>query len=226
MKISLSGSCVVIFSWLFFHHAAPDPLDMMDSQRMSILSSLKGEFKQEDYIQPHYKEAYRLAIDHLLNGGRERYQEFLKEERIGSFLSEEELLFITANAQTPAAVDQAEEFTHVPSDSHSSTGTYWPMHSDVVTPDLELGWPEVMHERLQTSVDMLYHPPRLNSLSIKEVIRKHIQDARQVTIIMHVWVFRRCCPPELLDVCVLFSQRVIRQFSFEAVPRLFCCVEE
>ncbi|CAL8257365.1 unnamed protein product [Lota lota] len=156
----------------------------MDSQHLSNLSSLKSEFRPEDFIQPHYKEAYRLAIDHLLSGGRETYQEFLKGERVGSFLSEEELIFITANVQKPPVANQAEDVHHVPSDSHSSSGTYWPMHSDVVTPDLELGWPEVMHERLQTSVDLLHHPPRQNSLPIKEVVRKHIQDARQVIAIV------------------------------------------
>ena len=155
---------------------------MMTSQQLSNLSSLKGEFRPEDVIQPVYKEAYRLAIDQLLSGGRETYRAFLKGERVGSFLSEEELLFITAHVQKPPVAAQAEDVHHhVPSDSHSSSGTYWPMHSDVVTPDLELGWPEVMHERLQTSVDLLHHPPRQNSLPIKEVIRKHIQDARQVT---------------------------------------------
>ena len=65
---------------------------MMTSQQLSNLSSLKGEFRPEDVIQPVYKEAYRLAIDQLLSGGRETYRAFLKGERVGSFLSEEELL--------------------------------------------------------------------------------------------------------------------------------------
>jgi hypothetical protein len=156
----------------------------MTSQHLSNLSSLKGEFRPEDLITPVYKEAYRLAIDQLLSGGRDTYREFLKGERVGSFLSEEELLFIAAHVQRPPVVatpPPAEDVRHVPSDSHSSSGTYWPMQSDVVTPDLELGWPEVMHERLQTSVELLHQPPRQNSPPIKEVIRKHIQDARQVT---------------------------------------------
>ncbi|KAM4607671.1 protein FAM83B [Polymixia lowei] len=155
----------------------------MDSQRLSMLSSLKGEFKTEDYIQPHYKESYRLAIDHLVSGGRQSYEEFLKGERLGSFLSEEELVFIAANAEQPSVGNQTEE-SDGPSDSKSSTGTYWPIHSDVETPDLELGWPEVMHDRLQTHIDLLFHPPRQNKPTIKEVIRRHIQDARQVIAIV------------------------------------------
>ncbi|KAM9345351.1 protein FAM83B [Symphorus nematophorus] len=155
----------------------------MESSEFSLLSSLRGEFKSEEYIQPHYRESYRLAIDRLVHGGRDSYHEFLKGERIGSFLSEDELLFITENAEQLPPVDHAEEINGPP-DSQSSSGTYWPIHSDVDTPDLDLGWPEVMHDQLQTNIDLLFHPARQNSPTIKEVIRKHIQEARQVIAIV------------------------------------------
>ncbi|KAG7512831.1 hypothetical protein JOB18_040806 [Solea senegalensis] len=155
----------------------------MESSEFSMLSSLRGEFKSEDYIQPHYKESYRLAIDRLVSDGRDSYLEFLKGERIGSFLSEEELLFITSNAQQPPPQTYTEEIV-APSDGPSSSGTYWPMHSDVETPDLDLGWPDFPHDQLQTNIDLLFHPPRQNTPSIKEVIRKLIQEARQVIAIV------------------------------------------
>ncbi|XP_056250643.1 protein FAM83B [Seriola aureovittata] len=155
----------------------------MESSEFSMLSSLRGEFKSEEYIQPHYKESYRLAIDHLLSGGRDSYQEFLKGERIGSFLSEDELLFITENAEQLTPQNQTEEINDAP-DNQSSSGTYWPVHSDVDTPDLDLGWPEVMNENLQTNIDLLFHPPRQSNPTIKEVIRRHIQDARQVVAVV------------------------------------------
>ncbi|XP_028279630.1 protein FAM83B [Parambassis ranga] len=159
----------------------------MESPEFSLLSSLRGEFKSEDYVPPHYKEAYRLAIDHLVKDGRDSYQEFLKGEHIGGFLSEEELLFITKNAVQLPSQNNAEEVSGPP-DNQSSSGTYWPMHSDVETPDLDLGWPQVMHETLQTNIDLLFHPPRQNNPTIKEVVRKHIQDARQViAIVMDVF---------------------------------------
>lgn len=152
----------------------------MDSPEFSQLSSLRDDTKSEDYIQPHYKESYRLAIDRLIDGGRENYQEFLKGERLGNFLSEEELLFITANAEQVPCQNHAEEINNPP-DNQSSSGTYWPMHSDMGAPDLDLGWPEVMHNILQTNIDLLFHPPKQKSPTIKEVVRKHIQEARQVT---------------------------------------------
>lgn len=168
---------------------------LMESPEFSLLSSLRGEFKSEDYIQPHYKESYRLAVDHLVTGGRDSYLEFLKGERIGNFLSEEELVFITENAEKLPHQNNAEEINgpDCPQDNQSSSGTYWPIHSDVDTPDLELGWPEIMHEKLQTNIDLLFHPPRLNNPTIKEVIRKQIQQARQVikTACDSVPVFRQ-----------------------------------
>ncbi|XP_029306081.1 protein FAM83B [Cottoperca gobio] len=155
----------------------------MTSPEFSLLSSLTGDLKSVDYIQPHYKESYRLAIDHLVKGGRDSYQEFLKGERVGSFLSEEELHFITENAKQLPPQDNTEEIKGPP-DNQSSSGTYWPIHSDVKTPDLELGWPDVMHEKLQTNIDLLFHPPRQNNPTIKEVIRKRIQEARKVIAIV------------------------------------------
>ncbi|XP_017549627.1 protein FAM83B [Pygocentrus nattereri] len=149
---------------------------------LSLLSSLKEEFKPEDYIQPHYKESYRLAIDSLVSGGKHVYQEFIKAEKIMSFLSEDEISFIIQNAEQLPVCVQPEEVER-PADEEASTGTYWPTHSDAPPPDLDLGWPEVIHSRLQTNIDLLYHPPRLNSSTIKEVVRKHIQDARQVIAI-------------------------------------------
>ncbi|XP_035518868.1 protein FAM83B [Morone saxatilis] len=155
----------------------------MESPEFSLLSSLRGEFKSEDYIQPHYKETYRLAIDHLVKSGRESYSEFLKGERVGSFLSEEELLFITENAEQLKPHNHAEENSG-PSDNQSSSGTYWPIHSDVDAPDLDIGWPEAMHDNLQTNIDLLFHPARQNHPTIKEVVRKNIQEARQVIAIV------------------------------------------
>ncbi|XP_041865384.1 protein FAM83B [Melanotaenia boesemani] len=160
---------------------------VMDFPDFSPLSSLREEFRLEDYIQPHYKESYRLAIDCLVQDGRNGYHDFLKGEQIGSFLSEDEILFITANAEQLPSQNHTEEVTSLP-DTHSSSGTYWPTHSDVETPNLDLGWPEVLHENPQTNIDLLFHPPRLNNLTIKEVIRKHVQDARQViAIVMDVF---------------------------------------
>nr|XP_020442212.1 protein FAM83B-like [Monopterus albus] len=146
---------------------------------LSCLSSLKEDDKPV-YIQPHYRESYRLAIYALLCGGKEAYEEFLRAEQISHLLSEEEILFILENAELPVVEDDSEE-TRVTNETGPST--YFPEESDEEVPDLDLGWPEVTLEGTDTSISLLFHPPRLNTPTIKEVLRKQIQEARQVIAI-------------------------------------------
>ncbi|XP_051503396.1 protein FAM83B-like [Myxocyprinus asiaticus] len=157
-------------------------MDITMESDLSLRSSSREEFKVENYVQPHYKEAYRLAIDCLVSGGEDSYQNFIKKEGIWGFLSEEEIHHITESAVQPLTSNHSEE-VDCPQDDTSSTGTYWPTNSDTDPPNLDLGWPEPSHSRLQTSIELLFHPPRQNSPTIKEVIRKNMQDARQVIAI-------------------------------------------
>lgn len=143
---------------------------------LSQLSSLTEE-DAPLYVQPHYKESYRLAIYALLCGGREAYEEFLRAEQINPFLSEEEILFMLENGELPEVEDDSEAKR---SKDAGAPSTYFPSESDEEIPDLELGWPEVSLEDTDTSISLLFNPPRINTPSIKEVVRKQIQDARQV----------------------------------------------
>lgn len=143
---------------------------------LSHLSSLAEE-DNPMYIQPHYKESYRLAIYALLCGGREAYEEFLRAEQISPFLSNEEILFILENGELPEVEDDFEMKRTMDTGAPS---TYFPSESDEEVPDLELGWPEVSLEASDTSISLLFNPPRINTPSIKEVVRKQIQDAHQV----------------------------------------------
>ncbi|XP_018528042.1 protein FAM83B [Lates calcarifer] len=146
---------------------------------LSCLSSLK-EDDTPLYVQPHYKESYRLAIYALLCGGKEAYEEFLRAEQISHFLSEEEIFFILENAELPVVEDDSEG-RRVADDGKPST--YFPTESDEEVPDLDLGWPEVTLEGMDTSISLLFHPPRQNTPTIKEVVRRQIQEARQLIAI-------------------------------------------
>ncbi|XP_077018232.1 protein FAM83B [Tamandua tetradactyla] len=145
----------------------------------SMLSSLNDECKSDNYIEPHYKEWYRVAIDALIEHGLEAYQEFLAKERVSEFLAEEEINYILKNVQKVT-----QNSTYGPDsscDDASSSGTYWPIESDVEAPNLDLGWPYVMPGLLGgTHIDLLFHPPRAQLLTIKETIRKMIKEARKV----------------------------------------------
>ncbi|XP_058410115.1 protein FAM83B [Diceros bicornis minor] len=145
----------------------------------SVLSSLNDECKSDNYIEPHYKEWYRVAIDTLIEHGLEAYHEFLAKERVSDFLAVEEINYILKNVQKVA--QSTAQGTDNSYDDTSSSGTYWPIESDVEAPNLDLGWPYVMPGLLGgTHIDLLFHPPRAQLLTIKETIRKMIKEARKV----------------------------------------------
>ncbi|XP_056419214.1 protein FAM83B [Hyla sarda] len=150
---------------------------------LSLLSSLHDEGRNESFIEPHYKEWYRVAIDALINGGISSYQEFLAKERATEFLAEDELNYITKHIQKP--VDNEDNSQGESTDDNSSSGTYWPMESDVEAPNLDLGWPYVAPGQIGvTDVNLYFHPPRGHLLTIKEMIRKNIKEARKVIAIV------------------------------------------
>ncbi|XP_069091885.1 protein FAM83B [Pleurodeles waltl] len=154
---------------------------MMDS--LSALSSLHEESRSENYIEPHYKEWYRVAIETLIEGGVEAYQEFITKERVTEFLAEEELSYILNNIKKPP--ENVAYSTDDNTDDASSSGTYWPMESDVEAPNLDLGWPNLISGLSgPTKVDLLFHPPRAQPLTIKETVRKMMKDAKQVIAIV------------------------------------------
>lgn len=147
----------------------------------SLLSSLHDECRSDNYIEPHYKEWYRVAIDALIEGGLEAYKEFLSKERCSEFLADEEIDYILNN------VHKLPQNTIYSSnnaiDDTSSSGTYWPIESDVEAPNLDLGWPYLMPGISGgTNIDLLFHPPRAQPYTIKETIRKMIRDARKVNM--------------------------------------------
>lgn len=150
----------------------------MDSA-LSTVSSLKDDCTPL-YVQPHYKESYRLAIYALLCGGTEAYEEFLRAEQICHFLSEQEIAFILENAELPVIEDEAESKVDQVCQENSGVSTYFPTESDEEIPDLDLGWPEVPLEETDTSISVLFNPPRQDTPTIKEVVRKQIQDAVQL----------------------------------------------
>ncbi|XP_040284509.1 protein FAM83B [Bufo bufo] len=150
---------------------------------LSLLSSLHDDGRNESFIEPHYKEWYRVAIDALIDGGIASYQEFLNKERATEFLAEDELNYITNHIQKPVEnVDSSQGYS---TDDNSSSGTYWPMESDVEAPNLDLGWPYVAPGQIgATDIGLYFNPPRGHPLTIKEMIRKSIKEARKVIAIV------------------------------------------
>uniref|UniRef100_H3AY05 Family with sequence similarity 83 member H n=1 Tax=Latimeria chalumnae TaxID=7897 RepID=H3AY05_LATCH len=137
-----------------------------------------------NYLEPHYKEWYRLAIDALAEEGVDSYYHFLSKENLPEFLCSTEIEHINKHlckphltSQEPAYSDPS--FVEYESDSGSS-GTYWPMHSDIAAPELDLGWPMNYIFTGPSDVTTLVHPASMDSIGIKEQARRLIKAAQKV----------------------------------------------
>lgn len=132
------------------------------------------------YLPPHYKEYYRLAVDALMEGGREAYNRFLASEGAPDFLSPEELEHVCRHLTPPQHVArELPEGSPPDVDMDGSSGTYWPENSDQAVPELDLGWPLTFGFQ-GTEVTTLVQPPPPDSPSIKDEARRMIRSAQQV----------------------------------------------
>ncbi|XP_028919295.1 protein FAM83H [Ornithorhynchus anatinus] len=157
--------------------------------RRSQSSSQGDNPLHPDYLPPHYKEYYRLALDALAEGGAEAYRRFLAEEGVPGFLSNSEMEHITRHLKQPQYANRepsppdAARPPPVDVDMDGSSGTYWPMNSDLAVPELDLGWP-MTYGFQGTEVTTLVQPPPPDNPSIKEQARRMIRSAQQVVAIV------------------------------------------
>lgn len=141
----------------------------------------------KDYLPPHYKEEYRLAIDALLESDTSGYHDFLRTADVVSFLAQPEIEFIKSTVQLPTQTTGYPELTNNEglNDVDGSSDTYWPMHSDVAAPGLDLGWPTIPITGIgATEVTTLVNPSDPDMPSIKEQARRLIKNARHVIAIV------------------------------------------
>lgn len=67
-------------------------------------------------------------------------------------------------------------------ETEGSSDTYWPVHSDLAAPGLDLGWPMQQHSFIgPTEVTTLVNPSDPDMPSIKEQARRLIKNAHQVS---------------------------------------------
>lgn len=146
-----------------------------------------------NYLPPHYREEYRLAIDALVQNGVEGYYEFLQSVNVVDFLSQIEIEHIKRTVQSPqtlqAPTGSLPELTYHQPDQDGSSDTYWPLHSDLDAPGLDLGWPLPQHSFVgPTEVTTLVNPSDPEMPSIKEQARRLIKNAQQViAVVMDVF---------------------------------------
>ncbi|XP_041100932.1 protein FAM83H-like [Polyodon spathula] len=158
--------------------------------RPSQCSSQGDNPLDPNYLEPHYREEYRLAIDALAEDDLAGYYHFLQNQGMPDFLAEPEIKHIQQTLQVPHMAVQSDclYLEGGFEDPDSSSGTYWPMHSDLDAPGLDMGWPNLRSFVGPTEVTTLVNPPNPNTPSIKEQARRLIKSAQQViAVVMDVF---------------------------------------
>ncbi|XP_078086346.1 protein FAM83H [Mustelus asterias] len=151
-------------------------------------SSLGNVDNDPGHVPPHYKEYYRIAIDILTEEGIDAYYQFLADEKEVDFLSSTEIEHINKHMKKPTVPIDELEFMQGDYTESDSSGTYWPVHTDIAAPALDLGWPDSHMCRGPSDVTIFVHPPAPDTLSIKEEVRRLIRSATQViAIVMDVF---------------------------------------
>ncbi|XP_039527990.1 protein FAM83H isoform X3 [Pimephales promelas] len=136
-----------------------------------------------NYLAPHYREEYRMAIDALVDNDLDGYYGFLQEVNVVDFLSRSEIEYIRCMVQAPHLTAQLERRC-MAEDVDGSSDTYWPVHSDHDAPNLDLGWPQQYRFVGPTEVTTLVNPHDPEMPSIKEQVRRMIKTAQQVIAVV------------------------------------------
>ncbi|XP_051527343.1 protein FAM83H [Myxocyprinus asiaticus] len=138
-----------------------------------------------NYLRPHYREEYRMAIDALVEEDLEGYYSFLQNANVVDFLSRPEIEHIKCTVRSPQSAGNVPELPYHEIDQDGSSDTYWPLHSDLDAPGLDLGWPLQQHCFVgPTEVTMLVNPSDPEMPSIKEQARRLIKNANQVIAVV------------------------------------------
>ncbi|XP_051277825.1 protein FAM83H [Dicentrarchus labrax] len=151
--------------------------------RRSQCSSAGDNPLDPNYLPPHYREEYRLAIDALVEEDLEGYYQFLQKADVVDFLSSPEIQYIQESVQVPQQSNHPDQ-RFLEAGGDGSSDTYWPLHSDLDAPGLDLGWPQMHHFIGPTEVTTLVNPPEPDMPSIKEQARRLIKNAHQVIAIV------------------------------------------
>ncbi|XP_026934276.1 protein FAM83C [Sagmatias obliquidens] len=130
-----------------------------------------------------HSEAARLAADALLERGEAAYLRVLSEERELPFLSPLDVDYMTSHARGGSELGEAVGPGAAGPDplsllSEVTSGTYFPLASDVDPPDLDLGWPEVPRATGFRPTQAVIHFQRNKAKSIKDLLHFLFSQAR------------------------------------------------
>uniref|UniRef100_A0A8D0FIW0 Family with sequence similarity 83 member C n=1 Tax=Strix occidentalis caurina TaxID=311401 RepID=A0A8D0FIW0_STROC len=166
-------------------------------QKDGVLASLLGASLAEEPtpLVLQHSETARLAIDAFLEQGERGYLSAITEERELPFLSTLDMEYMShqrnqsfpdPNAMKDKEADPGDADTGDRSSVNSelTSGTYFPLMSDVHPPELELGWPGMPLLTVSglTQATVIFQRNKANS--IKDLLRSLISRARTVIAIV------------------------------------------
>ncbi|MBN3307684.1 FA83E protein, partial [Amia calva] len=159
---------------------------MSNSQDLSLNDEAVFLPISESSPEFYYSEAERRALESLLSAGPGAFHTKLSLEKLSPFLSQEEVFLIDHWAQDFKHSEvQPEKLEGPVTEGGSVVGrpfslSYWPQHSDIPAPILELGWPENGDWKGVTRAMVYTSPPTEGAPPIREVVRRLIQGASRV----------------------------------------------
>ncbi|TRY66807.1 hypothetical protein DNTS_004761 [Danionella cerebrum] len=163
----------------------PNPARKSLGKLATRLEEVKNPWRQGSALELSHNETARLATDALLEHGEPEYRRVLLEERELSFLSSQEIRYITDNVAKSCDSDSGSNGVDVEEGdtvSELTSGTYFPMMSDEEPPMLELGWPELSNRVGPTEAHIYFQ--RDKSQNVKDHIRSLISKAKKVIAIV------------------------------------------
>ncbi|KAM5305429.1 protein FAM83C isoform 1-T1 [Glossophaga mutica] len=136
-----------------------------------------------------HSEAARLAADALLERGETAYLRVISEERELPFLSALDVDYITSHVRGGPELGEAQGLEaagpdHLSLFSEVTSGTYFPMASDIDPPDLDLGWPEIPQATGFSPTQAVVHFQRDKTKNIKDLLRFLFSQARKVVAVV------------------------------------------
>ncbi|XP_035935067.1 protein FAM83C [Halichoerus grypus] len=136
-----------------------------------------------------HSEAARLAADALLERGEAAYLRVISEERELPFLSALDMDYMTSHVHGGPELSEAQGPEASGPDrlsllSEVTSGTYFPLASDIDPPDLDLGWPEVPQATGFSPTQAVVHFQRDKAKNIKDLLRFLFSQARTVVAVV------------------------------------------
>ncbi|XP_023670861.2 protein FAM83G [Paramormyrops kingsleyae] len=132
-----------------------------------------------------YSEDQRLALEALIQEGKDAFQAYIMKHQLRDFLSEVELDRLSGIAEVyqPGSDHPRGDGIEGGEDAAESL-QYWPERSDTSIPNLDMGWPDYTSYRGVTRANVYTQPPQDGQTHIKEVVRKTIVQAQKVIAVV------------------------------------------